>query len=822
MIRIIQLEQVVARLERTLFKNKSGRFLRVLNDIVQCEEEGGSYAYAYLNNDLSWLFPLIGGLRTLIENMRDGGNVNPSELEIGAKLLYTTGATDKSSGKVISVEFVGRNDNDRWDVRATARRGPDAGVTYSLKLQEFQRNISLSDSSSVRRGTDVRSAFAKYMQLGPFSRTNASSILILASPDVLKRLEDFKIPIAGQEISFGALVLSQVLKSNGQMKGFRGTPTTAVPFVTFATSLSTLESYMAENDLQESKIYITGDRWWNYSSLFTRKSLFELCNLQGIEPHIFTTTASLASYHNVSMIKDWKALYAWFLSSSDASDPDILLKTIELSKEEEKSWRDIDDAISDLRDDFAGLSFAREIVEFRTKYFSSTVNSRAQTTRDIAALTQMIERGPIELEVKRALIAALRNIGTESYSVKLDNLLNQETGYSQDTLIVTDKHVSEAMQFNITARRKHASVRAFGVEMDDYDNDLFSTIVLINPNASQRRRWVLAGLDARMIIVYSSDNLARTLRSISYDADFVREVGDSDWIQDGTARIIESSLRNLAQAQRSEVQSPLEINEDFEKVRFEEEIDQSTSVPYESSALMATDDSKSRVSARFKVQFQHQKRAVLFGTSQGSVLVKNKQNRLNRVKVEELRDGDVVAYIRVKDSVISYRRDFSRMESDESFRKTKLNDNEDLSMDFFWKSLFLRYFKSHRLRLSDLQARFEDYGYHRSLAFYQAWSSIDMLNFVPRDTEFIRIIGELTNEESLKVNFGAYHDASANIRDAYQASRQHELDDIELADTDEFANLISYMTVRAVTPIYQEMDRSRTNRILEDDLEELV
>jgi hypothetical protein len=161
------------------------------------------------------------------------------------------------------------------------------------------------------------------------------------------------------------------------------------------------------------------------------------------------------------------------------------------------------------------------------------------------------------------------------------------------------------------------------------------------------------------------------------------------------------------------------------------------------------------------------------------------------------------------------------MDNDDDFRKQKFSENSYFKLDYEWKRILLNYVAKNELSPLQLKAKFAQFDYSRSIGFYQAWSNIKKINFVPRNMDFIGAIGDVCGAPQLKKNEEQYYQASILVRNKFQMKRQAELDRIESTAIKDFSYPISFLTVEKIEKVTTEVNRSKTNCLLENPEEEL-
>lgn len=811
-----EIEKIIKKMATNTEFKLTPRIVRVLNDVVQAEQIEGNFAYLYLNESPDLSTVIVAAFLILIENMLDNGVVDPVALDMETQLLFTP-----NSGKTQSVIFKGHgsvNGETNWILENVNKRGPYAGLQYSVDTQTFKAQVTASKDISIRSKQDIRKLFAEALGLANFSRTDEKEIIILVDKKILDYIEKIEFRLVDKKVKFGELITGQILKSTGVFREFKHTAKTSQPFITFVTNMATLEEYLADADVTAQSLYMIGNKWWKYSNAFIRKSLLELTEDQKINLRIIATTAIMMTPDNLQSLKPLNAVYAWFSDDSSVSDF-RQIECLAVSNDQAETWQDIDQFIDQLHDMPEMMTLLRWLSLLRGTLLS-TIVFRSKIGQEIfEKINDYLPFLQLDTDIEQELRNSLSLIIESKYPIALDNKLNQ-LGYDAHTLIVTSNQVSEEVRKNILDRRKQATVVGYDEAISESFYGRFKKMILINPRAFERRKWILADIAPNIKILYPSISLDRYRNSLRNDQYFIEQLLNLDWFKDGSADIIVNALK-LAINDVGPIAYDLSIDN-------QDTTDEEQQVSYRSGRLIDsnadepltdpdTDRNDPLAFAQYQLSFKENHQARVLGTEHGKILVKRPNDFLEHIKISNVVVGDIVAYIKIEDCVEFYRNDFRKMTSDTEFRRKRLTDSVARQRDYYWKRKFLDFVSRNELGVDRLKELFAEHNYKRSVGFFQSWANVTKINFVPRDIEFIRVIGEIISDQSLVDEASDYHRASQQVRDKFQLDRQKELDQMEHIAISAAHYPISYLTVQNMVKINYKVNRAKTNCLLEGE-----
>ncbi|WP_127849355.1 hypothetical protein [Lacticaseibacillus hulanensis] len=805
-----------------------------VKDINELDKHDDNYVYLFLNEEIFPAVIELAGYRILLRNMLDNGIIDPHKLDVGTQLMYSL----PRDNRMQSVVFAGLSTEDlpeeRWQLKSINTRGGERGVVRTISTADFIARVSTANSISTRRMIDYREKFAEQLGIKQFSRTSDKQIIILAESSVINEVTNSMVDLGGASINFGALFQGRILKSQGEMvddfKISRHTSRTAYPFITYATNIDALWAYLNESASDVERIYVIGRKWWAPQHQTAIEWLFSYAKAKKISIDVVSTVASMMNRVTLNRISKSSSIYAWF-ESQNVLRTKLSINPIDESREEFDAWRDIVDFSSEYREDSEAFGIVNWIGVLRTIYFSTIDSGDDSASKLLASIQDAIFYSQLDREVKGNLNEALNHSLDSKFAIRLDNELNK-IGYGQDTLILTSPRTATVTAGYLKRRGKRATVLGYNAEINHQLYHSFSKIVLINPTAVQRRRWLFAGLGGLLICLYPESFLPFSLRSMQTDLAFANTISDSDFINDGGIDEIIPSIRKAiteTKQEKNKVQDKVEdIDEQsmygFEDDEFEDgELDQLISKRLPTGRQILSDNQLEQnriVTVTSLLRFEQNKSAILLGTPNGRV-IRRKNDAFELARIDCVHVGDVIAYVKLEDCVESYRKTFLKISDSETELNYNLDINLNQKLDFYWKRQFINYVEKHKLSPSDLQKQFSALGYQRSVGFFQAWSSPHRLNFVPRDIKFIEKIGELTGHSEFSHYSRKYYKASQTVREQFQVERQSQLERLEYEDIDSIDYPVSFLTVSDVESVHSDVNRSQTNRILEKPEEEL-
>lgn len=801
----------------------SNNTLRVLNDVAQCEQHDSNYTYLYLNRHSELSYTVLVTFRALLDNMLDNESIDPDTLTVGDLLLYAAPKTHSTQ----SVTFQGLNLSQKhggekyWDIKRTNTRGDSRGLTFTISTSDFKARISLAAGTSTVVKTDSRKKFAETIKLDRFSRTDSKKIVVLVDKPIIDQLEHLTLRFYNSSFDYGRLILSRTLKNTDAFGDFRRTDRTSRPFVTFVSSLTALDSYLDQGMSEETQLYIIGDKWWEHYNDFFRSSVFELARASKITIRILASTSALMKGQMLRLLSSMRPIYAWF---GNANKITFNVQKIDIPEIIECNWQVLDDYIEESKENENYSALSRHLLQFRTNKFASVVSHSPFLTNLHDEIINEIRNLRVDYDYQQALQDAVNGLMADKYDVLLDNQIDA-IGNGTKTLVITSDNLVDETRKNFLFRRKRADVHGFSELIRESWYEKYEVLILLNPRTSERRKWVLSAVASRIEIIYPSQSWDSKVSSMQNDVILLRAISQYDDIDDGSAVILANAISSFLDTLMSnKINSRTfieETNEDdslYQKGAQETDSDFVSQLldRHEESSVTDLDDSNtSRVSAKYWLTFDEKKDTAVFGTANGRLLLLMKNDFLEQVPIRRIKSGDVVAYVRLEDSVFQYRQEFKKLLSNLQYRRSMLELDSDKLKDFHWKREFLYYCDRQGLSALQIQQRFSRKGYNRSVAFFNSWKDIDKLSFVPRDVDFIRIIGLLVNEPEMVDRAADYRNSSLKVREDFQNRRQGLLEQFINQPVSEVRLPLSFLTVTDVKVIDREMMRSKTNKVLE-------
>lgn len=799
---------------------------QVIRDINESENDNESYAYLPLNSEAELPMIKLIGIRMLLSNMLDGGVVDPNKIQLGTTLLYSTGQDDKmqsvifDGGEVVS-------GIQRWKLISPNKRGPSRGLKRSIDTESFEKHISIATNTSTIKLTDNRKQFADYVGLKQYSRTDDKHYIVLAPSSILNKIRTSKIKFGKHAVDFGALVYSQLLKSTGAFENVRRTHHSFTPFLLLASNAKSLSGYLIDNPSTVDRIYIIGDKWWSERNELWISTIVSIARESSIPLTVFSPVGSVMTPYGMETIEKLPEIYAWFDNLNDCT-PAVRIEVITDSEENMQAWNDIIDITRQWQDEMSVVALINWFLIYKRIYFSNINTISATKDMMFERIQDALKSSSFDIEAQEHLQNDMTNLNNGNYAISLDNKIN-EIGCGSDTLIVAPKYTFKELQDNLRRRGKCATVITYSEEINHSFYDSYRKIILIDPRAFERRKWLMAGLGILVVIVYPSLFWLQNRRSLKSDLSFIQEINKRDYLQDGGTKKIVSEIKTAMKNTNKKLkingeiapqlvdESPLvveEFNDDLNDFKLE-------SLPSGKKLMRDVSvENDAKVIATYLVKLSESKDAIVLGTPHGKVPIRL-NDRLERVAIGQLSSGDTIAYVKMDDCIDVYRKTLQQMTNNDIFRKQKFYESANTKLDYEWKHELLNYVMSNRLSPQQLKMRFERFGYMRSVGFYQSWSNVKKINFVPRDMDFIGVVGEVCGLSKLKQNEEQYYQASIAVRDEFQAQRQEKLDNIESTSIKNFQYPVSFLTVDRVSRISKEINRSKTNCILENPEEEL-
>ncbi|MDE3315771.1 hypothetical protein [Lacticaseibacillus zeae] len=797
-------EKMISFLPKQL-SNKDPMFSKVLHDFTAAEDSGGGYLYYHLSEQVTAALVTLAALRTLLSNMADHQVLYPEKIESGTPLVYAE----------TSYTFIGVEKHDGHDICKMA--SDSDGLLLTIPRETFLSSVSLAKSVSSRKTTDTRAKVAAHFHISHFSRTDESNIVILTDKAVIDSLEKMNFTIEGRDLSFGAVVPSEYYNAGGKTRHLKGTTKTMVPMVTFVPKLQTLNTLLHERVNKHFTLYMIGDAWWKYSNKDMLANVRDFIIRHSVETHILSMLSSAVSAAGATFMSAMDTLYSW-LTADEFKTSTISANFIQTDATIDAESAEIDEFLASIRGQQL-FDLERSLQRFQQTLFSSIDSNSSKVAQAFQSVkSEMQLQNIVAEDTAKDLLQHLTRLVKENYAVQLDNLLS---GLIIDnrTVILTHSALAEEMKTNYYVRKKKARVIDYGEPIHSINRrQAPERLIMIVPQISERRRWMYAGI-AREVTIVAPNNFARQLAtSLSIDLFFLKQILQIDQLVDvdsGSTFVNSISKLKNSLTLRSKEDSELILEEDSDSLEREESILNDGAEEQRSKTFpAATRDN--HVVAKYRLAFLENKRAKMFVTPSATILTRDHEGILRHKPIADFKPMDEVAYVQRVENERWYQNDFSKLfNSAESL--TKLFENHpDHQKDFEWKQAFIKYVRSNHLTPNDLVQKFLRYGLDHTQGYFRYWSQPSSVKFVPQDLEFIRIIGQLTNNLDIEENAEAYRQSSIAVRDWYQDQRQQALDRIEGQKLDMTDTPISFMTIATITPVSEYLPRYRTNRLLED------
>lgn len=555
-----------------------------------------------------------------------------------------------------------------------------------------------------------------------------------------------------------------------------------------------------------SNIYIIGNKWWKYSKRQELANVFKRAKDLEITVNTITSTSSILSFYSMSQLSKDFPVYSWFGDERFNKQFSLQLEKVTIPTE--------------LLNAINCVKSYQEMSDILPKYLSSILTQFMQielfglSSELSDNISEKVMVAGLEEQTIQKLIRAIDIIGNSNNS---SNLLQsiQTIPSSSKTLFVVAPGAVIGLKRQLFVTQKDGDVLPFEQKITEELYQSYNQVVLVNPQDFQLKRWLIANISTDIHVVIPETEEQATLNRIKKIIMLTRQLSSIDFLQNNTSVNLMQSLsltlgkNDTFVSTRDEEISQLQNMEQFELKTQQEDEDDLITVP---SSI--DEDDRKVVTARFLVKFAQNRSAEIFGTKFGEVMTKTRQNLLEKKLISALKPGDVVAYVQLEDCVHDYRLLLKKLRSDKEYRIKMFEADSDLKLDFYWKNLLLNYFWRHRLTVMDLMDRFEKMDYKRSKGFFEAWSSIDRLVFVPQDTEFIKALGQLTGSDEL-INFpDHYRNASTRVRENFQKQKQEKLNSIEHTNVKDIKDKVNFLTVESLESTEIQMTRSKTNRVL--------
>ena len=800
-----------------------------VKDINELEKSNENYAYLFSNEAIFPSAVELASYRILFRNMFDRSVIDPHTLEVGTPLLYSLPENNQMQTVIFAGRDKGESNNEQWLLKSTTSRGRERGMTRSISTADFGARVSGAQSVSTRRFLDSREKLAGYLNINQFSRTSDQHIIILAESSVISAVTSSKVVLGNMSVDYGALFHAQTLKNQsenvGEFKATRHTNKTSTPFITFATNIDTLWAFLLDTDINIDRIYIIGTTWWTPSHQIAVEEVLSYAETKKVSINVVSTVAAMMNRDVLKTIDNSLSVYASFEPRS-STKTGISVRPIREERDEADAWR----SLADFRLEYQGFSAALGVVRWIGRlsrvYFSSIGSQNDEAHKIYRRLKIIITASDLDRETKLGLKDALDHALNSKTGLRLDVELN-EIGYGPEMMIVTHPRTAVATAKYIRRRGKRARVLDFNAPIEAGMYSEFTQIILINPTSRQRRRWLFAGLGGQIVCYYPESAWEFNLRQLQNDIGYADRIAQKDFIDDGGVDEIVPAINNaITDAKQIQIDvgmsnqdnhgenDELVEQDDFDEFNIERNLH------YSQSNSENHGEQSPIVTVTTRLRFDEDKAAILLGTANGKI-IRRQADGFESVRIDQIRSGDVIAYVRLDDSIDGYRKYFMKMSAAENGERAILTSNRNRILDFTWKRKFLNFVSENRLSRKELRRRFSSFGYTRSLGFFQAWSSPNKINFVPRDVEFIAKIGQVLGQPELIQHAEEYYKASQAVRDLFQSERQSQLERLEEETVESIDYPVSFLTVSAIENVDFDVNRSRTNHILEKSEEEL-
>lgn len=739
---------------------------QVMNEVLSLNRSSRKYTYQYLNESYYRENILMICMDFVLKCLKDDKKLSIDSLKLNDPLEY--------NGQYYF--FEGHDDKTCTLRSNTRRRNP---VTLTLPIKKFEEFAHKTKTVKKRRSGGYLREFAQYFNLDLKGLANVEQIAILLPANIYKELMKTSFLINRKKLFFSQLCASSYLTSNGNMKGANHTDSTETPFVLFSSSANELINYIDNGELSLRGIFAFGNQWFSENNLPQTLSLPDLAEENDCSCAFFSSNEVISNKDTFDLIKSMGANRNWLFEYGET----LTFKSVLTNTAFKTNVSEIFAFLEEIDENPAFHYLSR--LTWNAVRISSSSASRASTVLD-QQITQIEEYIHYrKIEDKLGIINNLRLLLKNRFGAQMKKMIRKiVNNKSQYALIVADSLKEE---YKSIFTQDNIITFSFKDQITEDMYDRFNTAILVNPYAHERIRWTRSFISTNIVIMVPEYFLNSFQLSIRAEKRMIlkakNELDKNIIMENSYEKSLDHLLVNIKkcinkQKARTTADASNEII-DNEKFTKEIETNRDEILPVDEvykarinlRANELSDHHTDNTLVEVHKVFQLTKGYQVYSTDKAILFTVTQDGLLVRRSVDDISNRDKIVDFEIPYSDAYYRDWFRKVSEGKAAPR-----NEDEKKDFRWKREFINYINRHEYTVAMLQRKMELAGAsHHTKSYYKTWSDVKKMPILPRETQFIRYVGQLIGDNDIYNNYQDFYQSSEKIKQVFSESREDQL-----------------------------------------------
>lgn len=742
---------------------------RVLDDILHLDQCHREYTYQYLNEDYYLETIVMICLKFALFSLQNDKRISVDKLKINDPLEY--------EGKYYF--FKGCNGeicNLKPDTRS---RNP---FILSLPIERLEKYAHRTKTVKKRRASGYLNEFAKHFGLDLKGLTGDEQIAVLLPKNVYEKVIRARFSVKGKKLFFSQICASSYLTSGGNMQTSLHADSAETPFVLFSSNASEFVNYIDDEGDRLRGIYVFGDKWFGTRILPETRSLPDLAKMNNLSIALFSSNRVLLNNESLELINTIDSNQNWLFQYSE----DLTLKVVHTNEEFKENIAYLVDSLKEIDTDsmfrylsklmWTALRISLSLAEINSKTLRHQINQVEEYLKVLRGLT---------VSEQEDIINKLRSLLNNRFGAQMKKtILKTVDSISRYALIVPDALKED---YDLLFKQENVIIFSFRDEITEDMYDKFDALILVNPYAQERKKWVQAFLAPNVVLLMPEIFLKPFQRSIKNEERLILNLKNGKRLKENASfkTSYEAALSSLVSDLKeylnrkqkltnvsnlivndSEIADELETNE--EEVRSTNEIyGEKIKLRAEIFADKHTDNAKVEVHKVFQLSDGYE----LYGTDNAKIFTVDQDGMLIRRSINDISKKDKIIDFIIPYSDSYYREWFKRL----SEREIVPNNTNEIN-DFRWKRDFINYINKHEYSAVTIKKEMESLGAPKhTTAYYASWSDINKMPILPREESFIQYVGKLIGNEVIENDYLSFYRSSEIIKKNFSKSREAEL-----------------------------------------------
>lgn len=803
--------------ESLVFLNKPNGYVsenvkQIISDFFELEKSGSfSYAYQYLNgsyySDLAYAICIW----IAIQNIMDVKECNLERLEIGETIIY--------HNEYYTFQGRDTDSEDCYTIESVYEKG---NLTVTVPKGSLENGITIVTGSKRREPRPVRQDLADFLGIEKFGRNNDRTIIILMERKKIDKLLDTDVRIGNVVYKFDEVCSSIYLKDDVEKTRLPKMNSVEVPMIIFSSSPRAIAEYLVDMDEEPRlRLFAIGDKWLKGNQINDLINLEDICREFEIPVRLYASVSMVMTKEAKRLIDSMEEEYCWLDPLED--------KTFRFSYhfiENNENFKDFANQLQDSLNKFKlcpDLKYLDKLLrDFLKLKYNLTTGKSSVLDKQLHLIMDYLEKKKfIEFDYLKNI---LRELYVNRFGFDVAKKIKQiRRKGTKCALIVIDAIVTEASEHY--KDDDQMTILAYSNEISEDLYEQFDQAILLSPFPSNRRKWLLSNFCAQVDILVPRLQENYLSRSLSNDKSILEWLYDEDFFgqnKEGSP-YLQSINAYFDDAKRvASVRSTSETDSETYMELFDSMDRQDTQSFAEVSHWEDYDNSIVDVESQYDLESG----CIIWATKNGKVFILEADNTVRRIDTEKLKLGQMVI-----EFSIPYSDDFYRKHLKAIYNKNtntsaldQLPVDGDEYHDYLWKSELLNYVRKENLNPQKLKEKIERLGFpERSVQFYKNWSSIDSIQMLPHNREFIKFVGQMIGNSDIANHYEKYATASEAVKKRISEIREQVIEGIDGNPLEKVISLpiIIEFKVDTIINIHQilkkDVPRYSTNKIINQE-----